>query len=387
MKKHILFPVFILICLSSFAQETDELKSGTLLFISPSEPYSVILEGYSLGMTPLLIKDATAGTLQLFGKDSYVEVELSIDRSKKNVTVFSPEGVPYYGWLNLPNIQMGSTLNIDGGEPINIDNPTLVVPEGIHDFTLSREGYMPLNFTMEISRLSEITMAESQREAAKVFLPEGIPRGSKMVFSSEKEQIEEIYENQEFFLLPRGKWELSIESAEMMAIHHSFELDQESTTLNFNLPYYSPAIELAGFNDNSLIIFNNQELIPREEKLELSGKIGENILFVETPGYLPVRQEIELSGNVIEEIQLDLIKDPQIIKANRQNTGWILLGSGLSMFAGGMIMNNDKILINNTAGYEQYQNMKYTSLGIVGTGLISLMTGSGFILSSLGANS
>jgi len=386
MKKTLLVLVFLLTCLYSFSQEPDSLISGNLLFLAPPEPCRVVLKGTELGMTPLLVKDAVAGTLQLFGKDTYYQTELLIDNKKNNVTFFTPETVPYYGWLNLPNIKLGSSISINGGQPVEISSTKLIIPEGVHDFTITNKACMPFSFSLEIKRLEESFMVKSQREASQVFLPDGIPLDSEIIFTSEKEKIEYLYENQDFFLLPRGKWTLTIHSSKIQKIQHLFNLDKESQNLTFDLTYFSPIIQLAGFKDKSFIIFNNQEILPQEDKLVIKGNVGENTLIVRAPGYLPIEQKIELVGNVTKNIQLDYNKDPQAVRANRKNTGWILLGSGLTILASGMIMNNDELLIENTPGYEQYRNLKYTSLGIAGTGVVSLLTGTGLILTSFGAN-
>lgn len=384
MKINLSLMLFILVPAIFYAAD---ISTGSYLYINPLQPSRIVIDGEEVGISPILLTDISRNNhkLQIFGDSLYSEFSLNFDRNKKQITRISPEGIPYYGFLQITSITEGSTLLLNGEELPSATEERLTLPEGEHQVSISKEGYFSKNVLININRLETLSFGIELEQIYRVFLPEELPEGSRILCSKEDVVQEHIFDGQSPLLLEQGQWEFHISHPLFEEVALSITLEKTETSLELDLQYFQPYITLLGIKKGSRIILNDQviEAEEDEESLELPARGGENLLLIHRDGYLDLTEEISLEGNQILDIDLEFAKDPQVISAGRRSTGWIMIGTGLAMLSGGIILNQDDILLSTTSNYEQYSNMKYASLGLAGSGILSFLTGSGFLGMSL----
>jgi len=352
----------------------------------------IVIDGKEVGMSPLLLSDINRNSrvLQIFGDTLYSEYTINFDRNKSNITRIYPEGVPYYGFLKLSSVTEDSSLLLDGEEiSLSVNTPVQLL-EGDHLCVLSKEGFFTREVPISIKRLETLTIELDLEQQYQVILPENLPVGSRIICSNENETKEFIFDGNSPLPLRKGQWDLTISNVLFEDLTISLSLENPVTPVELDLHYYQPVITLLGVKKGSQITLNETviEAEEDEESLELPAQAGENLLLIKRTGYVDLSEKISLEGNQILDINLEFDVDPQVISDRRRSTGWIMIGTGLALFSGGLYMNQDDVLISTSNNYEQYKTLKYTSLGLAGSGILSFLTGSGFLgLASTGKDS
>lgn len=374
--------IFFFLCASGFSF-SEELQTGSLLYINPKQPSLIILDGVEKGMSPLLLTDISRNshTLQILGDSLYSEYNLTFNRNLSRITRLYPEGNPYYGFLNIHCSTEEANILLDGEVLSGSLSETLRLPEGEHQLYIEKEGLIPQNITVSIIRLETSNLDIKLLQEYRMGLPDYLPEGAIIQCSQGTAQKEIVYNGQSEIVLAEGEWNIAITHPLFAPVNIRIRLTDPLTLLEPELQYYQPLITLRGLEKGSQIVLNGTEVEVDEDKedLEIPAKGGENLLLVTKPGYLDQVESILLEGDQIIDIDLSFAKDPQVYAEKRRTTGWIMIGTGLAMLSGGLYMNQDDVLISSSSNYQQYETMKYASLGVAGTGLLSILTGSGFL--------
>lgn len=385
MKKKLLFILLAFLPAFLTAMNQEILETGSLLFIEPKETCTVYLDGEEIGISPLLLTDISRGnkSLQLLGRTSFAEMEIEFIPGKKEITYLLPEMSNYFGYLKIENNMSGISLSIDGvAQSISTGN-RIQLDSGQHIVQAKKQNYAPREFIVDIPRLGEERLEITLNKSFIINFTMMLPEGTTISFTNENKQGFLQFSEDDDIRLESGEWSGKIENPLFEEVEFNLTVDSEPVFVNLPLAYYQPYIKLVGLLDGSSIFLGEKEVTELLKGSNLSLPLGSNQISIYRDNYLPITDNFSVEGNEVLELVLDYQKDPLYVQGRKKTTSVVLLISGMSLLAGGIILNNDTILTNITSSYDTYSGLKYSSLGISGAGLAMFLTGAGIGIGSL----
>ncbi|MBN1649111.1 MAG: PEGA domain-containing protein [Spirochaetales bacterium] len=389
MKRGIAFVLFTGLVISWLSAQTGTyLDTGPLLYIQPAEPCSLYIDGKLIGETPLLLTDVSImyRKLELMGRNGYKEIYLHYDPEIAKVIRYTPVLEPYYGYIVVETGQHDAEVLIDGEAVSFSADGRIKRKEGSHTLTVRKEGFLTEERTTTVTRFETAKENVKLQPAALLAFVPALPENTQIKYSRKDTQdiltaLAPLDGNA--LVLAPGDWTISLEHPDFEAARYDISIKGKSAELAWDLHKYNPGFRLAGLRKDSIVSLDG-EIIDNPEISEITHTaVGVHVVEVVSHGYLLIREVLELSGDTVADITLEYRKDPVIAYGRKKTTGWILAGSGLSLLAGGLIMNSNEVLIPAVSDYDTYSTLKYVSLGIAGTGLIALLIGGGIGISAL----
>lgn len=367
--------LFFYSLVSVFSIEQELLVTGAYLFVEADDHCEVLLDGQLQGQTPLLISGihGESRELKILGSRGMAEVTLQYDESM-GLSTFIPSLVDYYGTLTLENLSSHSEVLIDGELQETNGRNSLQLSSGDRIVEIREDGFYSKEVTLSVPRLETINLDCALQEAFDILFEPPIPSGVVLSLYNQENDDQLSLQGGEPCRLYSGSWQLTVDDPRYQAISTVLEI-QESQTVELSYIPYQPVLRISGITPGSTIHLNDEIIPAAQESLVLDIPVGESILLIEMEEYLPIEELILGQGNQIVELPLEYQRDPQVIRGKRTNLALTLIGSGAAILAGGLIVNNDDFLVDNTSDYESYSALKYTSLGVSGAGLGTMLTG------------
>ncbi len=360
------------------SQSMNTVESGSLLSIQPSEPCVVYIDDIEVGSSPLFLTNISEKNrrIKLKGDNTYFETEIIFNNEKRNVSYFSPMLIPYYGYINFSeSTSENSKLYIDGERVYSIELEPVKLTSGNHKIKFEKEGFFPLEESIYVTKLETSNVELMVLKSIPVKLNTKVPNESVVTFSNDDGTVLNFYE--EVIYLYEGDWTLNIKNYLFKEIDMNFTIQHEPVVLDISIEYYQPKVNLDGLLVKSSIFLNNIDVTKDVVGSKLEIPVGEHKLSIQRDKYLPIAVDFSVEGDDVFELILDYKKDPIVQRRSGFITAGTFLGSGLALLVSGLIMNSDNFILDNTSDYEGYKNMKNTTLGAAGVGLILSLTGSG----------
>ncbi len=381
--------VFLSGAISGLPVNADTLQTGPLLFIDSQHTCEVLLDGEMVGTTPLFISRISAenNRLQLMGQDSYAEMNIVFDSGIREVTRIFSMMDAYPGSVRLRGDIQDITTFIDGTEQLFVENEaglSITLDSGAHFIRIEKQGFLPLEYHLEVPRLDELLLDIAMLPAVELFIGSDLPEDTTMLFPNDERSLEYGYSAGESILLTPGEWTGILKSAHFKDTEVSFTLGQTSTEIDISPDYHSPEVNLIGLTEDSTIFLGEREVTSQIVDAILPLSVGVNELLILRENYLPQTYVLHVDGDVRLQTELVYSIDPVYTVERRRKLNRGLLFSGLTLLGGGLILNSDTLLLGMTREYQTYRTMKYVFLGVGGTGLLLSLTGAGLgIVSAL----
>ena len=383
MKNIIQLSLCTLLLLNLAAENIDDvLITGSMLFVQPAEPCEVYLDGTPMGEAPLFIQSVSRwnSKIQLKGKSSYAEAVIQFNPEKRTVTRYAPELEAYFGYLDIDSSEPDVTVIING--TASVSKGKSKQKEGTYTVRIEKEGFFTEERSVEVKRLETTKVSVTLNPAVMVSFDPELPYDSLVTFQGRKNGtvLELSTPFSEKIFLAAGIWDIRIENPRFETIETETTIAAEQALVAVHPNFYQPGIRLAQLKKQSTVYLNGKEITVEPESGVIPSSVGTNKLEVHLKGYLAIRKEIELSGNEITDVSLEYTKDPMFVKTQNKKKSIVLLGSGLTLLAGGLALNMDALLIPNSPDYETYSMLKYATLGMAGAGAATMLVGSGYAL-------
>ncbi len=371
-----------------FSQDISNLETGPLLFIQPTEACTVYLDGDELGESPLLISDISMdnNTLQLLGEHSFVETEIRFNPEMSDVCYYSPSLENYYGYLSISTNQKNTDLFIDNIPYDYTPGEQIRLKTGKHVVRMEDDCCFPKEEVVEIPKLDKVEVVFNLPRAVKININRQFLflENTTISFVSEETGEVVLYSEQDEILLYSGEWKGYITNQLFSDVEFLVIVEEEPVDIILDLHFFQPQIKLVGLQKGSSVFLSDEDVTDQIADMTLPVPVGKNRISILRDNYLPITNDFLVEGDQILDINLEYESDPAYEKGKRLTTGIVLLASGLSILATGLILNNDNVILDRMPDYESYRTMKYATLGAGGAGLAMAITGAVFSFTAIG---
>lgn len=355
--------------------EISPLRCGGLLFIEVQEPYKIYINGTFKGITPLLLSDLPAGefNLRLEGEQKFHEAKGISHPNRSGLTVYSPVPEKYKGTLHLGSNPPGSDIWLDGiclGQtPLHLKGVT----EGKHQVSFFYPGYRQQEQVIHITRNTSSEIKADMERLYEISFEPPLLEGVRVTCRSEDGEF--TFEPGETCLLPAGTWQLTLRGAGMVTETREIQVNDDMQ-LAFSPTLFDPRLVFSNLLPDSLVYIDFENRTENITENQLMVSAGSHNLAVSRTPFLDYKCSIFVLEDRETPVEIQYVKDPELLTRKKKTAGWITLGTGAAVSVIGMIINMDNVALQLSGGeYGNYQTIKYGSLGALGAGILAIVTG------------
>jgi len=357
------------------------LESGKYVFIPSPPDCELFLDNVLQGTTPILLSNLEDGghMLEIRSSNKVNRQDILVDGGITGITSFVPVMEYYSGMLSVNSFPEGAEVWIDdenaGKTPLEIDS----IRTGLHSVQIKKESYAVTTKEILINWDEQSRVSEILNQGFDIKINPIPPEGSRIIVKDEDERIytDLIYPAE--IILPEGAWEISISGLNFLPAKNKVIVEDEDKIVVFEYkPYYGEFV-FNNLSDTSIVMLDNENITIDIKDGKYPVAAGPHLIMISDEGFLPYirnfiifrEQELLISA----QLQKDLVYERKL----KGDIGIPAVVSGIVLAAGGLILNLDDISMGLTSNYNDYSILKYSSLGIIGSGLIVSAVG-GFLL-------
>ena len=381
-KKFLIVSIFMFAAaLPAVFSQTTVINAGTVVFVPSPEGCRIMLNGEDKGDTPVLLTGLESGENEIFisSGDKYAAVTVLVDNKKKIITTLTPEMHFYSGSLRVDGNPSGAEVIIDGESagvsPLTVDR----LNAGEHMIEVRMADYLVLNETVEISWDRTSELGYELEKGCRLSIEPQLPGDAVVTVKDGAGGIFAEYGPADELLLPKGVWQLEISGNTFRTVSRSIKAEEDEAVAAIDIEKYTGRIVLKDIPPGAVITMDGMPVEIDRSDNSFSVDAGTHSLYIEAVSFVARTMNVAVEADGETVVFAAMQKDAAYEQQMKEGMILPAMLGGAVLAAGGFVLNMDSISMELSDSYGSYSAIKYSSLGVMGAGVILTAIG-GFLM-------